>query len=169
MMVKWKPIRGYEGLYEISDAGDVWSVPRKNARGHSIGGKFLKCRTVKGTVKCGLFKDGKLRFYSVAATVLETFIGKRPKGSVVNFLDGDSANLSVKNLTWGTRSTPPSRAPLPQYGEKNKRAKLSLEDVLGIRYRRQVESARITDLAAKYSVAPGCIRQVVNRKTWKHV
>jgi|694.fasta_scaffold66306_7 hypothetical protein len=32
-MTNWKPIKGYEGIYEVSDDGHVKSLPRPRAKG----------------------------------------------------------------------------------------------------------------------------------------
>ena len=30
---RWLPVPGYEGLYEVSNHGNVWSAPRATTRG----------------------------------------------------------------------------------------------------------------------------------------
>jgi|WetSurMetagenome_2_1015567.scaffolds.fasta_scaffold20333_2 hypothetical protein len=76
----WKDIIGYEGLYIISDQGNIISKAREWITG--FGGKAshkdipLKQRIVKGYARITLSKDDKEKEYFVHRLVMETFIGK---------------------------------------------------------------------------------------------
>ena len=41
----WKEIKGYEGLYEVSNLGRIKSIGRNNQRGINKKTKILKCGT----------------------------------------------------------------------------------------------------------------------------
>jgi hypothetical protein len=101
----WKPIAGFEGAYEVSDLGNVRSLPRVTTHGRTWKGRVLKP---------GLNKDGHLRVVLAAgptkrqvfvhALVLETFVGPRPTkahdGCHSNGIAGDNR---VENLRWDTK------------------------------------------------------------------
>lgn len=92
-METWKPVPGYEGRYEVSDQGRVWSVrlykmlrPGPSNYGHL-------------SVSLGWPQ----RTHMVHILVLTAFVGPRPKGMECRHLDGDPKNNKVENLKWGTR------------------------------------------------------------------
>lgn len=100
-----KPIKGYEGLYEISDQGHVFSLARVNRSGKRIPEIHMKpAISEKGYVKVNLRRDGKMKRYGIHRLVAETFIKKDPNLHEVNHIDGDKTNNAVSNLEWSNRS-----------------------------------------------------------------
>jgi hypothetical protein len=72
----WKPIPGYEGRYEISDLGRVWSVWRGTSRS---GVMLRQFPNEKGYLKASLTDGaGRCRSKSVHSLVLTAFVGERP-------------------------------------------------------------------------------------------
>jgi len=90
----------YEGLYEVSDTGLVYSIARATTRGGLM--KFID--DGRGYQFVGLTRAGKQRRYSVHSLVAGAFIGPRPKGLVIRHLDGDPSNNWAYNLTYGTQA-----------------------------------------------------------------
>lgn len=90
----WRDVPGYEGLYSVSTYGRV-----KTKKG------LCKSRDLngKGYAWLSLFKDGKSRYWSAHALILEAFVGPRPKGQIARHLDGTRRN-HLDNLAWGTYS-----------------------------------------------------------------
>lgn len=101
---KWKPIAGYEGLYEVSDMGSVRSLDRIDSIGRARKGRILKpCERPGGHMYVRLCKSGSERDYGVHCLVLEAFTGPRPLGMEAchwNDIPGDNR---PSNLRWGTR------------------------------------------------------------------
>lgn len=101
-MTEWRPVTGYEGLYEVSDGGQVRSLPRTTA-GHAYGGGPLKpMLTTTGYLQVHLWRDGKGRFPKVHQLVCEAFHGPRPVDHEVRHLNGDKTDNRASNLAWGT-------------------------------------------------------------------
>ena len=91
----WKPVVGYEGLYEVSSTGKVWSIRR---------GRVLRPRKKSdGHLKVGLWKAGKGKDKYVHRLVLEAFVAPCPEGMECLHIDGNPENNRVDNLRWGTR------------------------------------------------------------------
>ena len=93
-----KDIVGYEGLYQISDKGEVFSVPRKG----SLGGKMKTHLNVKGYEVLGLCKDGHQSTVTVHRLVAEAFIPNPDNLPQVNHKDENKLNNCVDNLEWCT-------------------------------------------------------------------
>ena len=94
----WLPIKGYEGLYDVSNYGRV--------RSHDYGKKgitkILRTRSAKGHyVKVGLRKDGKIRYFRVHRLVAIAFLPEPQEGQTqVEHIDCDKHNNKVGNLRW---------------------------------------------------------------------
>jgi NUMOD4 motif len=95
----WRPVPGYEGLYEVSRDGDVRSIPRPS----TAGGLLKPGRTKKGYRHVALCKDGRQKTWKVATLVAAAFIGPRPAGLDVCHNDGDSGNDCAGNLRYDAR------------------------------------------------------------------
>lgn len=104
----WKPITGFEGLYEVSDRGKVRSldrvVRRKDGRTCTYPGKLLKPYDNQKPpyFSVNLWKDGKLHRAYIHRLVLETFVGPCPPGMETCHGPGGSYDNRLENLRWDT-------------------------------------------------------------------
>lgn len=107
----WKPVIGYEGLYEVSNYGNVKSLFRTikyyRADYGRICTKNLLERMMKfdvtydGYNSVTLTKDRKSKTYLVHRLVAFAFIGNPPEGKdQINHKDGNKQNNFVRNLEW---------------------------------------------------------------------
>lgn len=103
---QWKPIPGYEGLYEVSDAGNVRSLKR-----FSTSGKVLKQNVSRWNGYCtvSLSKHNKVITRRVHVLVMSAFrpVQKKhgyDKNYTINHIDGDKTNNALNNLEWCTQS-----------------------------------------------------------------
>lgn len=94
----WKPIKVYEGRYEVSNEGKVASICRGYRKILSGGYDDKGYRTI-----C-LTKNGTARRFGVHRLVALHFCEGYKEGLVVNHKDQDPMNNHADNLEWATRS-----------------------------------------------------------------
>lgn len=112
-MEYWKDVVGYEGLYQVSDEGNVRSLNFN----HTGMAKILK--PLKGTgdyLRVRLYKDGKGKTMKVHRLVAQAFIPNPNNLETVNHRDEVKTNNSASNLEWM------SVADNNNYGTRNQRA-----------------------------------------------
>lgn len=173
----WMSIPGYEGLYEVSNLGQVRSLDRlrKNVKGMAkINGRIITGNHGgKHYYQVALHKDGKKKYMNVHRLVAEAFIPNPDGKSQVNHIDGNKQNNVVSNLEWVT----PSENILHSFrtglnshsGEKNVNAKLTREIAAEIKksYVKGRRGSGATALAKKYGVTKTTVLSVIWGKTWK--
>lgn len=93
---EWAPIKGYEGVYEVSNLGGVASVRSGNR-------KILKPSKPTGYLQIVLSINNSKRTHRVHRLVAEAFIPNPKSLPEVNHIDEDKLNNCVDNLEWCTR------------------------------------------------------------------
>ena len=97
----WKPVAGYEGLYEVSNFGNVKSINwRKKGCSKNL---WLKPHP-NGYLQVELAKDGTRRFFTVHRLVANAFLSNPLGLPQVNHRDENKKNNCVENLEWCTAS-----------------------------------------------------------------
>lgn len=91
---QWETIAGYNGLYEVSNMGNV----RKKGQI-----KLLKICTGYGMRRVVLRAGDDFHLVAIAKLVLEAFVGEMPEGMKPNCIDGNYENLCLTNLCWVER------------------------------------------------------------------
>ena len=110
----WKPIPGYEGLYDASSCGRIRSTPGKITSNALYSKREWKTRIMKTkrpmknkrpNRRVTLWKDGVPRDYLVSRLIAMAFHGvPSSKDMTVNHIDGNWENDNPDNLEWVTRS-----------------------------------------------------------------
>lgn len=103
MKEKWKDIKGYEGLYQISSLGRVKSLARSTKNQYCKSNYIMKSEVQKsGYKKIGLYKNRKQTYFSIHRLVAEAFIPNPNNYPCVNHKDENKNNNNVINLEWCT-------------------------------------------------------------------
>lgn len=146
-------------------------------------GKIISLRCTNPRVlKCGIC-DNK---YLIAALrlngdkqisvfphklVMRYFVGKRPRGLVINHKDFNKLNNDISNLEYVTQKQNSQHSVKYRrhaFGERINSAKLSRKNVLEIR-KMHVIGVPISLITYAYQVSRSNIDSIVIRKTWRHI
>lgn len=88
----WKDIEGYEGLYQVSNVGQVKSLKRN---------KILKSgKTKKGYLQISLYKDGKRKLFLIHRLVAAAFLPNEEELPQVDHVNGNKTDNRASNLQW---------------------------------------------------------------------
>jgi len=103
---EWRPVVGYEGLYEVSDQGRVKSLPRTTGRRSP---EYVLTPKLHDSKKLYLdvhLRDaaGRPHTRKVHHLVAEAFIGPRPPGQIVRHGLGGPSDNRLANLRYGTQA-----------------------------------------------------------------
>ena len=147
--VTYREVSGHFG-YAVGSEGSVWSLCWRGVAGRSRRlstfidyGGYEQVRFCHSSVPAGR---------SVSVLVLESFVGVRPSGCFVNYLDGNRLHNASVNLAWGGRS----------------KVRLTAESVRLIREGR-VQGRSNSQMASEFGVSRTSIQHVVSRRSWKHI
>jgi hypothetical protein len=180
MQETWKPVVGYEDLYEVSDLGRVRSLDRVIEKQSRWPGVRVTCalqtcvlkatNDTKGYPQVTLSKDGVVAYFRVHQLVLRHFVGEPPEHQEARHMNGVRSDNRLNNLCYGTRKenhADKNRHGTALKGEDLHNAKLT---EFGVRViRRLVGSLTGREIANIFGVGPMTISRVKNSGSWTHV
>ncbi len=97
----WKDIPDYIGLYQVSDLGNVRSLPRATTKGVVLK-QYVNRKN--GYCYVSLSKNNNKKTKRVHVLIAEAFLGEKNKKIQVNHIDGNKKNNSIDNLEYCTQS-----------------------------------------------------------------
>lgn len=163
----WLPVPGYEGLYSVSDLGNIMSMNYANTGML----KILKPINRKGYLRVDLYKDKNVRSHSIHRLVMLAFIGVS-NGMPVNHKSGVKTENSLSNLEYCTHSENSLHSfrigLQSNIGEKHSRAKLTESNVISIKERIS-KGEKHASIAKDFSVCTPTISKISSGSLWSHV
>lgn len=183
--MKFLPVVGWEGMYQVNEVGDVISIPRVITRRNGTrqkfkGGHLKRFLNSAGycVVRLSDASNGRRLTARVHRLVAEAFLPNPYDKPEVNHMDGDKSNPKLTNLEWVTSHENRQHAwdtglrnksHLPNYkGEEQKNSKLTEQKVVEIRAMR-LSGFSFSFLSEKYNVSKRTIGRVVSGKSWSHI
>lgn len=98
--MRWKDAKGYEGVYQVSDQGDIKRV--RASRGTNVGKILKPIANKKGYLKTRLTVNSKGKTILVHRIIAESFIPNPINLPQVNHINGVKSDNRVGNLEWCT-------------------------------------------------------------------
>lgn len=173
---EWRPIVGYEGVYEVSSLGRVKSLARSITKiWRGTPKQFFYREKIKkihkepsGLCSVVLHKNGHNLARKVHVLVAAAFIGKRPKGMDTIHRNRDRSDNRPENLKYV--------APRVRYDEclihdevprrsRHYKTKLTEDDVAEIHRLKGTMSQR--KIAARFGCQQQAISRILNGTNWK--
>lgn len=109
--LNWKPVKDFEGLYDISECGQVRSnlryVPTSRGNGVRPVKEKLLAQSLDGAkqyLQVSLWKNNKVKTLYVHRLVATAFHINEDSLNEVNHIDGNKLNNNAYNLEWCTSS-----------------------------------------------------------------
>lgn len=165
----WKAIKGYEGLYEVNNLGQVRSLPRPGAiPGQLTGGGYISGGNDNGYIKVGLHKDKIRKYLLVHRLVAEAFLPNPEKKAFVNHIDNNGHNNRLENLEWVTPEENNHHYYYSFLGKTRKpkpKSKLTEHKVRQIR-ELYLKGMDVQVIADNFDTCKTNILQIVNYTTW---
>ena len=101
MIEIWKDVEGYEGLYQVSNLGNVRSLNWR--RLGIVRNLYLKPHN-KGYLQVELHRNSKCQTFTVHRLVAMHFVEGYEDGKIVNHKNEDKTDNHSENLEWVTYS-----------------------------------------------------------------
>lgn len=167
----WRAVVGYEGAYEVSDAGRVRRVNNLRRRKSSYLLKQGKCKKYRSVALYG--EDGR-KMQRVHVLVAAAFLGAKPSPlSEVNHINLVKSDNRASNLEYLSHAENMKHAHRNGRGggikgEGSPHTKFKAKDVRAIR-KAAASGVRRSALALQYAVSLDCIHGIVSRRRWKHI
>jgi hypothetical protein len=159
----FRPVLGYETLYEVSDTGRVRSL--RSAR-------FIAVSTNgAGYPVVHLSAGGVRRTRPVHTLILEAFVSPRPPGMVAAHLDGVRQRSALSNLKWVTPAENQAhrkRHGTDVRGAKHPRAVLT-EHAVAIIKLMAARGISQRECGKRFGVHASTIGSIFNGRTWRQV
>ena len=179
IMEIWKDVKGYEGLYQVSNLGKVKSLKKiiTTKKGWFLPKKECVLKYKKGNhgyIRVMLYKNKKGISFGVHKLVIIAFIPNPENKPEPNHKNGIKTDNRVVNLEWVTKSENAIHSykmglQKPLRGSDVKTSNVTNSEVLEIRRKYKWNVYTMEMLAKEYNMSRSGIFYIVKRLTWTHI
>lgn len=166
-MEKWVDVKGYEGMYQVSNEGNIRSIKNEP--------KIMRPHLdTKGYHRQSFYKDGKSTTIKYHRLVAQHFIPNPENKPQVNHINGIKTDNRVENLEWMTNDENMHHSKINKLrigkmpcGENNKKTKITDEQVKYIRSVHVKSSKEFGSaaLAKQFNVSVSTVNRIVLNQT----
>jgi hypothetical protein len=168
MLEVWKDVIGYEGIYQVSNFGNVKSLGNEFSRKE----RLLKLSfQSKGYLTVVLQKYAKRKMVLVHRLVAEHFISNIDNKPQINHINGIKTDNRLENIEWVSHRENLDHAienNLVLKGDKNPTSKLKENEVITI-HDFLSKGVCIEILSKRYSVSFDTISGIRSGRYWKYL
>ena len=177
--MEWKAVKGYEGAYEVSDQGEIKSLPRRTHFTTKAGvvssilvkGKVLKQWIDKVGRPCvHLSVNGVSQVCRVSRIVATAFLEESKEGQIVCHGPLGCGVNTVDNLRWDTykANTADRQRETPVRGSKIGNSKLT-EDQIPLIHEAYASGETQVSIAKRLGMTQGTIGKIIRGEIWGHL
>ena len=171
----WKPVVGFEGLYEVSSHGKVRSCerPRRDKPFGTLRSRLRKIDASRRYPQVALLnREGAKTTISLHRLVATAFLPNPDNKPCINHKDGNSKNALVENLEWVTYQENLTHAiqtgAAARNGAGNPNAKLCEEQVHQILARLRAGENSF-EIAEDFPISPAGVLDIAMNRSWKSI
>lgn len=172
----WKDIKGYEGLYSISNTGRVKRLARNRIIATGVN-KPLKEKEIKtfkgklGYIHVNLWKNGQIKQHRIHRLIMLAHTNKPEDKNIINHIDGDKSNNTLGNLEWCTARENTIHAyktglAKGKKGIENSQGRLTNEEVISMRNLYATGEYTQKEIGEIFGISRRHAGDIVNGKKW---
>lgn len=157
-MEQWKPVVGFEGIYEVSNLGRVKTLKTNRIKKPTPNNKDKRLLVL-------LWKENKYKAMKVHRLVLTAFVGPNPLGMECCHNDGNARNNRLDNLRWDTPSS--NQHDRTIHGTSNRGERCASSKLKECQVREIIADPRPhPQIAAQYGVRANTICRIKSGARW---